>query len=234
MAKIVISDVLGEQGSLADYFDPSKMVAQKYQSAKAIYTDETSNAHIVLTGTGFEYDPMTHVMTAGTVTKINIENSDLASLVTITQGTFDGAKIIQAVETKGIEKGLQIAFAKADTFVGSANGDVLYGFGGADNIKGNDGNDILGGGKGNDVLYGGTGSDLFVFNKGDGHDTIRDFDADGGGLNQDYIAANYADVLKIRPIDHHTVEIDFKNGDELTLQHATASHIDQHDFHTVM
>lgn len=233
MAKIVISDLLGELGNPADFYDSSKLFPDKAtMSDKAVYTDETSNAHIVLNGTGFEYTD--GWITAGTITKINFENSDKASLISVTQGTFDAAKIIEALHDKGVEKALQIALSKADTFVGSANGDALYGFGGADNIKGNGGNDILAGGKGDDMLYGGTGSDIFVFNKGDGHDTIRDFDADGGGLNQDYIDANFADVLKIKQVDHSVVEIDFKGGDVLTLEHATKSHITQADFQTVM
>jgi Ca2+-binding RTX toxin-like protein len=36
------------------------------------------------------------------------------------------------------------------------------------------GNDVLMGGKGNDVLQGGGGNDLYVFNRGDGADQIRD------------------------------------------------------------
>ncbi|MBL3705945.1 hypothetical protein GI582_24940 [Sulfitobacter sp. BDSS02] len=53
-----------------------------------------------------------------------------------------------------------------DTLLGGAKGDQLYGGGG---------NDILKGNKGNDMLMGGGGRDTFYFRKGDGRDTITDF-----------------------------------------------------------
>lgn len=53
-----------------------------------------------------------------------------------------------------------------DTLLGGAKGDQLYGGGGNDTLKGN---------KGNDMLVGGGGRDTFYFRKGDGRDTITDF-----------------------------------------------------------
>lgn len=53
-------------------------------------------------------------------------------------------------------------------------GDVLDGGAGDDQLHGNGGDDILFGGPGNDTLVGGAGRDLYVFNKGDGTDTIVD------------------------------------------------------------
>ena len=44
----------------------------------------------------------------------------------------------------------------------------------ADNLAGGSGSDIIKGGTGNDILTGGTGNDTFVFNQGDGADTITD------------------------------------------------------------
>ncbi|NUF50341.1 calcium-binding protein, partial [Gilliamella sp. ESL0250] len=48
----------------------------------------------------------------------------------------------------------------------------MFGTDGNDTILGNKGNDILSGGKGNDFLSGGAGNDTYLFNLGDGHDTI--------------------------------------------------------------
>ncbi|HSC96848.1 MAG TPA: calcium-binding protein [Burkholderiales bacterium] len=60
-----------------------------------------------------------------------------------------------------------------ETLVGGnvAAGDRLYGGGGADVLQGN---------QGNDYLEGGRGDDTYVWNTGDGFDTIRD--SDGSGL----------------------------------------------------
>ncbi len=52
----------------------------------------------------------------------------------------------------------------------------LNGGGGNDTIYGGTGNDKLIGGKGDDILFGGAGYDTYVYNIGDGHDTIYDSD----------------------------------------------------------
>ena len=56
-----------------------------------------------------------------------------------------------------------------ETLIGSdiAVGDSLYGGGGADTLQGN---------QGNDFLEGGSGNDTYVWNTGDGFDTILDTD----------------------------------------------------------
>ena len=54
----------------------------------------------------------------------------------------------------------------ANSIVGGIKSDTIYG--GA-------GNDTLWGNKGNDTIYGGDGDDTFIFQSGDGKDTILDF-----------------------------------------------------------
>jgi Ca2+-binding RTX toxin-like protein len=57
--------------------------------------------------------------------------------------------------------------------------ETLQGLGGDDSVIGGTGNDILVGGTGNDELDGGAGSDTYHFARGDGMDTIYDYDYDG-------------------------------------------------------
>ena len=78
--------------------------------------------------------------------------------------------------------------ADSDDLNGGAGADSLKGFAGNDILNGDDGNDLLDGGLGNDILAGGRGndtlngdgssssndSDTFLFNLGDGLDTITD------------------------------------------------------------
>ena len=64
----------------------------------------------------------------------------------------------------------------ADNLVGTAGDDVISGAGGSDAIFGGAGDDIIDSGAGNDYLVGGNGADVFVFNEGDGHDTIDGFE----------------------------------------------------------
>gem|GEM_PF-2249576 len=61
-----------------------------------------------------------------------------------------------------------------DTIHGLAGFDFIDGGTGWDHLYGEDGNDILRGGKGNDELQGGQGDDTYVFNRGDGADTVLD------------------------------------------------------------
>jgi Ca2+-binding RTX toxin-like protein len=61
-----------------------------------------------------------------------------------------------------------------ETITGTSGNDAIYGYGGDDTIKGEGGNDVLYGGTGTDRLEGGSGNDTYVYNLGDGHDTIYD------------------------------------------------------------
>ncbi|EAW4594029.1 hypothetical protein GOO54_002715, partial [Salmonella enterica] len=56
---------------------------------------------------------------------------------------------------------------------GQAGNDTLYGGEGNDTLNGGDGDDFLVGGTGNDILRGGAGNDTYLFNRGDGQDTLR-------------------------------------------------------------
>ncbi|MCA1972104.1 MAG: putative Ig domain-containing protein, partial [Caenispirillum sp.] len=57
---------------------------------------------------------------------------------------------------------------------GTGGPDILVGAAGDDFIAGHDGDDLIEGGRGADVLVGGAGGDTYVFNPGDGEDTLID------------------------------------------------------------
>ncbi|GHU41441.1 hypothetical protein AGMMS50289_04600 [Betaproteobacteria bacterium] len=63
-----------------------------------------------------------------------------------------------------------------ETLHGSANHDVISGFAGDDALYGGDGDDLLIGGEGNDYLDGGYGNDTYIFHRGDGQDSLYDYD----------------------------------------------------------
>ncbi|NLT09768.1 MAG: hypothetical protein GXY08_09720, partial [Ruminococcus sp.] len=69
------------------------------------------------------------------------------------------------VTGSGIIRDFRSAFNNDSTLIGSETDDEIYGY---------DGNDTLIGGKGNDTLYGGSGNDTYIFNLGDGIDTISE------------------------------------------------------------
>ncbi|WP_447864317.1 calcium-binding protein [Kluyvera sichuanensis] len=70
-----------------------------------------------------------------------------------------------------------------DTLTGSSGNDALYGGAGNDSLDGGNGDDVLLGGEGNDWMAGGSGSDTYLFNLGDGQDTITDGINDSGTID---------------------------------------------------
>ena len=72
-----------------------------------------------------------------------------------------------------------------DTLSGNSGDDVVDGGAGNDTIYGDSGNDTLIGGKGNDRLEGSYGDDTYIWNLGDGFDTI--YDDNRGNTDNDTI-----------------------------------------------
>jgi Ca2+-binding RTX toxin-like protein len=70
-----------------------------------------------------------------------------------------------------------------DWLYGTDQNDIILGNSGDDRLYGGDGNDILIGGAGNDYMDGGRGSDTYVFNRGDGQDTIYDYRYSANEMN---------------------------------------------------
>ncbi|MEH2276016.1 MAG: DUF4347 domain-containing protein [Nostoc sp.] len=77
----------------------------------------------------------------------------------------------------------------ADNLVGKNYGDIINAQAGNDTITGN---------QGNDVLTGGSGKDKFVYNLGDGVDTITDFGGLGKGSNPSAAVIAELDTLKFQ------------------------------------
>lgn len=66
-----------------------------------------------------------------------------------------------------------------DLLIGEEGDDLLYGEAGEDQLAGGAGADRFEGGEGNDLFDGGQGADTYVFNLGDGFDTITDLVGEG-------------------------------------------------------
>jgi Ca2+-binding RTX toxin-like protein len=72
-----------------------------------------------------------------------------------------------------------------DTLAGDEGDDILLGGSGNDAIRGGSGTDVLEGGTGNDTLEGDAGADVYVYNRGDGQDTISNRDSWNGTVHND-------------------------------------------------
>ncbi|HQL99132.1 MAG TPA: calcium-binding protein [Ruminococcus flavefaciens] len=72
----------------------------------------------------------------------------------------------QTIHGSGVIKDYTSGYGSRDaTLIGDKTDDTIYGY---------SGDDTLIGGQGNDVLYGGYGNDTYIYNKGDGADTINE------------------------------------------------------------
>ncbi len=99
-------------------------------------------------------------------------------------------------------------------------GDVtLDGGNGNDTLWASSGNDVLIGGQGNDSLVGGAGNDTYLFNRGDGQDTIIDHDTTPG--NRDTVAFGSdlvpSDFVLSRQANDLTIAI-HGSSDQVTVQ----------------
>ncbi|HSH94426.1 MAG TPA: calcium-binding protein, partial [Roseimicrobium sp.] len=76
----------------------------------------------------------------------------------------------------GLESGDLIdAKGGGDTVLAAGGNDTVLGGAGNDALYGQVGNDTLDGGTGNDFVQGGTGNDTYLFGRGDGQDTLRNY-----------------------------------------------------------
>ncbi|MFN6538728.1 MAG: beta strand repeat-containing protein [Nostoc sp. EkiNYC01] len=82
--------------------------------------------------------------------------------------------------------------------IGTNGNDTLLGTNSADTINGKVGNDTITANYGNDTLTGGGGKDKFVYNLGDGTDTITDFGGIGKGTNPTAAVIAEVDTIKFQ------------------------------------
>lgn len=121
---------------------------------------------------------------------------------------------------------------KADVMFGRGDRDVLQGQGGKDKLFGGVGNDVLRGGDGRDRLNGGKGDDnlsgdelagrkardVFIFTRGDGVDTINDFQDGRDRLDlRVFHFDSFADVEKLTSETGFGLEIDLPGNGHLAL-----------------
>ncbi|WP_297922513.1 calcium-binding protein, partial [uncultured Campylobacter sp.] len=119
-----------------------------------------------------------------------------------------------------------------DKLYGSDGNDTLNGGSGNDTLYGNDGNDALIGGKDDDTLNGGYGDDTYIFNKGDGNDTVTDNEGVdtikfGEGISKEDLIVKRVARMNDRTgrKEYSDIAIFFKNSpnDSITMQNVIDS-----------
>ena len=233
MAKIKYTDFLGDLGNLRFDYTPDQMHTLMDDSGAdtAVYLDEDGGEKIVLKGENFAY--LDGDLLKGRVDRIIFRDNDGNTTATVSGADFK-ARQLDNLLTEGSDlKGfLEKVYGGRDKLAGTDNQDLAWAGGGNDLVKAFGGDDSLNGQAGNDVMVGGLGSDHFFFmHEGiGGKDVIKDFDANGGGDSQDYIAADFEAVLSIKQVGDDVV-LDFGDGNTLTLLDTQKSNISEADFH---
>lgn len=117
-----------------------------------------------------------------------------------------------------------------DNLQGGNGDDTLEGEAGDDTLFGNEGNDILSGGSGDDTVNGGSGDDIYIFNVGDGHDTLSDME----GANTLRFGAGIAPAdIAFSRIGNDLVLALNGSADQLTIQNwgnNTAARLESMEF----
>ncbi|MBW4426823.1 MAG: hypothetical protein KME50_20835 [Nostoc desertorum CM1-VF14] len=115
--------------------------------------------------------------------------------------------LIPAGITTDQRGGIFNRISKGKVDIGALEFNGLNGTNGADNLVGKNSNDIINaqagndtitGNQGNDILTGGGGKEKFVYNLGDGVDTITDFGGLGKGSNPSAAIIAEVDTLKFQ------------------------------------
>ncbi|WP_170331111.1 fasciclin domain-containing protein [Ruegeria arenilitoris] len=119
-----------------------------------------------------------------------------------------------------------------DIIFGGRGNDILRGDDGHDQIFGGRGKDLIDGGADNDFLFGGRGRDTFVFEEGDGYDTIADFKV---GKDKIDLSA-YEDIESFEDIEDQIssgffrTKIELGDGDSISLLGVNGMHLSESDF----
>lgn len=132
--------------------------------------------------------------------------NDIRAMTHVSYGT-DGKDTLTAFDDYGFTF---YGLADADCLIGRDGDDTLYGGDGDDTIGASGGNNILSGGAGNDTLtssgYKKVGNDTYLFDRGDGHDTIHEY----GGFDK----IQFGDTIKPNDV---SMDLVVENGSYYNL-----------------
>ena len=118
-----------------------------------------------------------------------------------------------------------------DLLEGNKGNDSIYGGGGFDFVRGGQGNDYMEGNGGADEYRGGGGADTFHFNKGDGYDTILDFQNNVDTLEFDNYGNSFNPMSKASQVGSDVI-FNLGNGNVVKVNDITLAQI-QNDIDVV-
>ncbi|MCB1446583.1 MAG: hypothetical protein KDJ87_12545 [Rhizobiaceae bacterium] len=230
MSKVTYYSRLGHQGAISDFFsDYGNLDLTLAKAGKAVFVDGETGNHIVLNGSGLQYDG--DDLIAGTITSVSFETGKGKPFMTFEKGAWSAEEFSQIYANDHIwnleEK---LLLTGNDRIIGSKGADYMQSCAGNDKVFGGKGDDRIYGSLGNDQFTGGKGSDIFIFEFAFGKTVIKDFDATGGGQRQDYLLLvgenSDFDIVK----SGHDVVLHFDSGGTLTLKDVPFNSFDHTDY----
>lgn len=155
---------------------------------------------------------------SGLTNSITVDLTGTNGIGTVGKGTLglDTVEFVEqiiATDFNDIMTGDNKSFA----FFGGDGDDQITAGIGSDTLDGGAGDDVLAGGQGNDSLLGGTGNDTYIFNLGDGEDTITE---ENGAMDVIVLGPGIAEVdVIIRNVGTFDREITFASSpsDKITI-----------------
>jgi Ca2+-binding RTX toxin-like protein len=188
-----------------------------------IFKDGVSPADIKLMKSGYGRDLKMIIVSTGESITVKdyfyaAENTILKKVVFTDTTEWDSNYIAANVAFATSGNDVLLGDLGADNLSGSDGDDILTGGEGNDTLSGGNGIDTLIGGNGNDMLSGNGGMDVYVFNVGDGQDTISEYSDEnisnsivfGEGIAQDDIKLGRKNNDLILVIGHL--------GDQITIE----------------
>jgi hypothetical protein len=225
MAKITYTKFVPEGEFFITPYKDLLFGIQEGKSGFRLRNEEPGREYIVVHGTDLHYK--NGFLVSGTITDVEFKSGQYNNLMTAADMhfTITDKLDLSAVNAYQI---YQMTLLGNDTVTGSKEGDVLYGGAGRNKITGFNGDDVLLGGE-YDKMTGNLGSDTFVFFTGSKKLVVTDFDAVGGGTDQDYFY--YEDTLTPRIYqDHHDTVIDFGHHQIIRLLGVHRGDVSMYDF----
>ena len=186
--------------------------------ADAAFSAQVSNGTLIITGNGAS-DQLALRLQAGVPTMLQVDVGDDGSAdFSFDRATFDaitvdagsGDDTVRIDEVNGV-----FTDTETTTIDGQGDDDTLLGGSGAELLLGGAQDDLVDGNRGNDIGILGTGADTFVWDPGDGSDTVEGeggtdvlvFNGSGANENFDF-SANGPRLRFFRDVGNITMDTD--------------------------
>ncbi len=175
-----------------------------------------SGATLVVTGSN-RSDDISLRLRSGDPTTLEVVDVTNAVVLAFNRNDFDSIRVAAGAGDDKVtidESGGIFTDTESTTLDGGAGNDRLTGGSGVERFVGGTGNDTVIGGRGNDLAFLGDGNDTFIWNPGDGSDTVEgENDTDtlvfnGANVNENVdLSANGSRVRFFRDVANITMDL---------------------------